>query len=114
MKNKLMNWCSERMQDCTEKQSALRRDGRVDEARFMQIRANVYNIFRQVANAVGDNPAALQNRLTDIPAAWESSLALAEKHDDAEKAHIERIKLETAQAIRHYVSNLQEAPHDGE
>lgn len=102
-------WCDERIKDCATRQQALAADCRIDEARFMQIRSNVYGIFRSVCTALKGDRAALLSRLTSIPASWEASLAQAEQHGDEEKACIERIKLETAAAIRHYVENMKEA-----
>lgn len=109
MNNEFLNWCDTRTADCLLQQRTLSADGRGDEARFMQIRANVYGIFRAVYTAVKGNLPLLQDRLTSIPAAWEKNLQQAEAHGDAEAAHIERIKLETVAAIRHYVNNRQEA-----
>ena len=106
--NEFLNWCDEHTRDCMNRRTALSADGRGDEASFMQIRANVYGIFRAVYTALKGDLSQLQARLTSIPAAWETALAEAETHNDAQKAHIERIKLETAAAIRHYVTNLQE------
>ena len=113
MNQTFIHWCDERTADCIAQQRALSADGRGDEARFMQIRTNVYGIFRSVYTATkGDLPTLLE-RLTSIPAAWEKNLLAAEAHGDSETAHIERIKLETAAAIRHYATNLQEAiSHD--
>ena len=105
-------WCDERITQCMEQQRALSADGRSDEASFMQIRANVYGIFRSVYSAVKGDLTVLQDRLTSIPAAWEASLAQAESHGDSTKAHIERIKLETVTAIRHYVTHLEASDHD--
>lgn len=107
--NEFLNWCDERTRDCMAHKASLSADGRGDEAAFMQIRANVYGIFRAVYTAMKGDLTALQQKLTSIPAAWEAALTEAELHNDVQKAHIERIKLETAAAIRHYVSNLQEA-----
>ena len=111
MNHEFIQWCDARTADCMAQQRALSADGRGDEARFMQIRADVYGIFPAVYRAVRGNLAALQQRLTSIPAAWERSLEQAEKHGNTETAHIERIKLETVAAIRHYVHNLQEESH---
>lgn len=111
--NRFINWCDERIRDCMARKAALHADGRGDEASFMQIRANVYGIFRSVCTAVKGDVPQLQARLTSIPAAWASALYEAELHGDEARAHIERIKLETAAAIRHYIHNLQEATdHD--
>ena len=107
--NEFTTWCDERTKDCMARKAALSADGRGDEAAFMQIRANVYGIFRTVCTAVKGDLPQLQARLTSIPAAWEAALHEAEIHSDETKAHIERIKLETVAAIRHYVANAQEA-----
>ncbi len=112
MIDEFLTWCDQRTSECMAQQQALSADGRADEARFMQIRANVYGIFRQVYIAMKGDLAHVKGQLTNIPAAWEKSLQLAEAHGDHEKAHIERIKLETAQAIRHYVNHLEARSHD--
>lgn len=110
--NEFIHWCDEHIRNCLAQKSSLHADGRGDEASFMQIRANVYCIFRSVHTAVKGNLPMLLDKLTSIPAVWQASLYEAELHGDTGKAHIERIKLETAAAIRHYVINLQEASHD--
>lgn len=111
--NEFLTWCDERQQDCMAQRVSLHADGRSDEASFMQIRANVYGIFRSVCTALKGDLTGVAERLTSIPAAWEAALFEAELHGDDQRAHIERIKLETAAAIRHYVRNLQEASkHD--
>lgn len=108
MQGEFLTWCEQRINECKEQQRILSADERGDEARFMQIRANVYGIFLSVFKALKGDLTQVRQRLDSIPRAWEESLRLAEAHGDAEKAHIERIKLETAQAIRHYATNLEE------
>ena len=105
--NEFLLWCAGRSAECQARHKALLADHRRDEARFEQIRMNVYGVFSAVCKTLKDQPQALEKKLRDIPAAWESSLRLALEHGDEEKAHIERIKLETAAQI------LQEVPHDG-
>lgn len=112
MQHEFLTWCDERTANCMNQQRLLAADNRGDEARFMQIRANVYGIFRAVFTALKGDLPAVQERLTSIPAAWEASLELAQQHGATEKAHIERIKLETAREIRHYASNLETMSHD--
>jgi len=112
MNDEFLTWCDQHTQDCMAQQRALSADGRGDEARFMQIRANVYGIFRSVYTALKGDLTLVAERLTSIPAAWEESLRLAEAHGEHEKAHIERIKLETVQSIRHYVNHLEAKTHD--
>lgn len=111
--NEFITWCDEHIRHCMAGKAALNTDGRSDEASFMQIRANVYGIFRSVYTAMQGDLSKLEEKLTSIPAAWETALANAQTHGDVQQAHIERIKLETAAAIRNYVHNLQEASgHD--
>lgn len=105
--NEFLTWCDEHIAACQQRKQELLQDQRGDEAKFEQIRANVYGIFRAVYAALYNHPDALARKLQDIPAAWEVSLRLAEEHGDAEKAHIERIKLATTTEI------LREVPHDG-
>lgn len=112
MQHEFLTWCDERTAYCLNQQRLLAADSRGDEARFMQIRANVYGIFRAVFTALKGDLAAVQERLTSIPATWTASLELAVQHGETEKAHIERIKLDTANEIRHYVSNLEAMSHD--
>lgn len=112
MNHEFLTWCDQRISECMTQHQSLSCDDRGDEARFMQIRANVYGIFRSAYSALKGNLPALLERLASIPAAWEESLRVAEMHGDHEKAHIERIKLDTAQAIRHYVTHLEAINHD--
>ena len=104
--NHILLHCAERTQACKARREALMADHRHDEAKFEQIRMNVYGIFSAVCSTLKNQPDALAKKLQEIPAAWEESLRLADMHGDAEKAHIERIKLETAREI------LQEVPRD--
>ena len=104
--NEFLTWCDARAAACQQRRLALAADHRADEARFEQIRANVYGIFRAVFATLQNQPEALQKKLREIPAAWEESLRLARQYGDEEKACIERIKLETAAAI------LRHPPHD--
>lgn len=105
--NEFLIWCDERAAACRNRGQELAKDHRVDEAKFEQIRANVYGVFRAVYAALQNNPAALEKKLRELTSTWEGNLLLARAHNDAEQICIEEIKLETAQLI------LQEAPHDG-
>ncbi|MBQ8556084.1 MAG: hypothetical protein IJ438_09475 [Clostridia bacterium] len=107
MNNEFIHWCDARIAHCQAQQQRLAADQRGDEASFMQIRANVYGIFRTTCTALGGDMVKLADQLTTIPAAWAKSLEIAEAHGDEKKAHIERIKLETVQDICHYLSNLE-------
>ena len=98
MTDSFLAWCDERMAQCTVLCQSLRSDNRADEARFEQIRCNVYGIYRAVYATLHDKPDLLARKFSEIPAAWEQSLAQARQHGDEEKAHIERIKLALEEA----------------
>lgn len=90
---------------CRAGSGALSADGRYDEAVFAKVRLNVYDIFRTVfsaaVNTAGEDAAAFfREKLQQIPANWVTALAAAEQHGHSEKAHIERLKLEIAGAVR--------------
>lgn len=92
---------------CAQQEQALLADGRSDEASFEKIRANVFGIFCAVLSAgekaAGGDEAALRRffseRLVSIPANWRAALSLAEEHDDAVHAQVERVKLDALRAI---------------
>lgn len=100
MNDQFLSWCDAQIAACQARCRTLRADSRGDESRFEQIRANVYSVHRAVYATLHDMPDLLSLQFRAIPAAWEASLAAAEQHGDAEKAHIERLKLSTAQEIR--------------
>lgn len=112
MHSKFISWCDDHASECLAQQRILAADSRKDEAAFMQIRANVYGIFRAVYTAMNGDLARVKEKLTSIPAAWEESLRRAEAHGETEKAHVERIKLETVHAIRHYIDQMEAKTHD--
>lgn len=105
--NAVLSFFESKLSDCSAEISALNADHRADEAVFMKVRMNVYDIFRTVFSACAkftgeDDQKLVQSFLTklrQIPQNWHSSLAVAEQHGDLEKAHIERIKLDTATEI---------------
>ena len=99
---------AERIEACQTQARLLRADGREDEAVFAKVQANVYDIFKTVfttaINTSGqEDEKAVQfflARLRQIPQNWYTALSSAEQHGEHEKAHIERIKLDTVEAIK--------------
>ena len=106
MKDLLMDWLSQRAEECETRRIALAAEGREDESTFERIRYNVYDLFRTTAGALHraepDEKTAwwlFERKLKEIPSTWQRSYDLAELHEDAKKAHIERIKLDAASDI---------------
>lgn len=100
---------------CQQEIAALQADHRSDEAVFAKIRMNVYDIFQTVftaaEKAAGEEDKLLsffQERLDSISVNWQSALEKAQQHGEAEKAHIEGIKLETLRQIEEEISRIWE------
>lgn len=99
---------------CKAKQAQLIADDRADEATFEAVRANIYQIFHTVFGVAwkisdGDETKArsfFAEKLEQLPRNWQDSLTRAEAHGDAEKAHIERIKLEVRDEIARTFAEL--------
>ena len=104
----MKTWLAAQMRDCETKRDTLARDGRMDEANFEKIRANVFGIFDTVLdvaekNMKGNGEAAerfFASRLAQIPQSWYDALETAQKHGDETRAHVERIKIRAAEEIR--------------
>jgi len=105
--NTTVGYFTERIDHFKNLIRCLNSDDRTDEAVFAKIQMNVYDIFNTIFSAAiktsGQNDGeAVQfflTKLDQIPKNWRNSLAGAQAHGDAEKAHIERIKLDTAEEI---------------
>lgn len=101
---------------CSAEAAMLGADDRADEAVFVKIRLNVYDIFRTVFSVAARNAAEDDDKLTqffftklqEIPRNWHVSHTSAEAHGNSEKAHIERIKLDTAEEIAENLRQIWE------
>lgn len=107
-RNETVRFFADRMEHCKSIAQQLRSDDREDEAVFAKIQLNVYHIFNSVFSvaietAGQDDEKVVQFfliRLQQIPQSWHASLANAEQHDEMEKAHIERVKLDAVAEIQ--------------
>lgn len=87
----------------------LTKETRVDEAKFARIQLNIIDVFekmyqasvKRAAGANGLQPVfeAYLGYFEKIPMSWKENLAACERHNSHEEAHIERLKLEQADAI---------------
>ena len=112
MNDSFLTWCDQRLAACETRRASLLADQRGDEARFEQVRSNVYGIFRAVYSALGYSKALLLRRLEEISSSWVESLRQAEIHGDTDKAHIERVKLDACAEIRRFADAMEECPYD--
>ena len=108
---KMCSRLDEKIAACAAEVKALELDDRRDDAVFVKIRMNVYDIFRTVFKASASQPDAnafFLEKLDQIPHNWRTSLSLAQQHGNVEKAHIEQLKLDTAAEIRSLFLELSE------
>lgn len=95
-------------QECQSQIAALQADHRADEAVFMKIRLNVFEIFHSVFSVAENTEqeeaskltAFFRMRLDNIPRSWETALEKAKQHENTEAIFIENIKLDTVTQIR--------------
>lgn len=113
--NRVRDALNEQIRVHKDTESALRAEGRQDESVFEKIRVNVLGIFVTMLNVAEkreQNDEAAQRffvqKLDSIPNEWQQSMKNAQAHDDEEKAHIERIKLETVAQIRAQANEIWE------
>jgi len=94
--------------ECQTKMQMLTMDDCQDEAVFAKIEGNIYEAFLAVFSAAkkigkGDEEETkrfFREKLMQIPRNWEMALECAERNSENGKAHVERIKLEAANAVR--------------
>ena len=96
---------------CRERQARLAADERTDESIHARIEQNVYEAFAAVLNAAAkqaDPVGFFRARLEQIPSNWVKARETALAHNDAEKAHLETIKLTAAEAIEASLQRIME------
>jgi hypothetical protein len=96
-------WLGQKKAACLAAHKALAGDNRGDEAVLEKIRANVYDLSSAVLGAAvkQKEPAAFfLRRMEEIPVNWLAARDRALQHQDEVQAHIETIKLDTAEEIR--------------
>lgn len=100
---------------CKAEANALELDDRRDEAVFVKVRLNIYDVFRTVFSAAINNTKTdeqlvsfFRTKMDQIPRSWHASLQLAQQHGDVAKAHIEEIKLDTVTEIRNVFESIWE------
>ena len=113
---KFESWLDGQIAACKQRGNLLAADDRIDEGNFEKIRANVYEIFKTLLSAAEkvcgeDDPAKrafFLEKAEQIPAGWAASYEKAKQNGDAEKMHIEGIKLNTIQEIKDKYTQIRE------
>ena len=115
-RNETIRFFEDRMENCKSIAQQLRTDDREDEAVFAKIQLNVYDIYNTIFSVAlktcgQDDEKVVQFfliRLQQIPQSWHTALANAEQHGEAEKAHIERVKLDAVAEIQKVFERIWE------
>ncbi len=104
--NDFLEYLEKQMDACKLRETEMLGDDRTDERIFEKIQGNVYEIFKTVflvAMKNAEDDVAVKTfflqKLEQLPMGWQASLDKAMAHGDAQKAQIERIKLEAAEEI---------------
>lgn len=113
---KLESYLEERITACKQRSKLLAEEDRKDEGNFEKIRANVYDIFKTILSVAektcGEDDLAKRRfflqKTEQIPANWAASREKAKQNGDAEKMHIESIKLDTVQEIKNMCMQIWE------
>lgn len=106
--SQLNGWFAAQIALCRQREQALLADDRADEAAFEKIWANVYDIFRTILDVAvrtggGDAEAVRRffaRRMQTIPSGWAEAWEKAAQHHDPVRMQQEKIKLDTAAAIK--------------
>ena len=76
----------------------LETDGRKDDADFVKVRTNIYDVCRTVTNALMERPGAgaeaVKTQLERFRTGWGAALDKAREHGEARNIVIEETKLE--------------------
>jgi len=110
-KNTLADKLADIKKQYQEKEDALKKDSREDEAMFEKIKANIADIYLSVLDlsyeqvkASGGDLETLKERfvsfLDSIPQSWAASLEDANEEDDFETVYKEKAKLKAVEKIK--------------
>lgn len=105
---KFESYLEEQAVACHRRGKLLVEEDRVDEGNFEKVRANVYEIFKTILSVAekvcGEDDEAKKHffleKAEQIPASWVASYEAAKQNGDAEKMHIESLKLDIIREIR--------------
>ncbi len=79
------------------KTAELLADGRRDDANFMKVHTNIYEVCRTVTRALADRPGAgiraVKAQLERFRTEWSASLEKAKQHNDVSGIAVEETKL---------------------
>ena len=88
-------------------------DGRGDDANFMKVHTNIYEICKTVSQALANRPGAgtgaAKAQMERFRAEWSAALEKARQHDDTNRIAVEETKLAALEDILRHFGEVPEA-----
>ena len=105
---------TQRIAACQKEVDNLTAEVRTDESVLAVLRQNIYDIFHTILSVAeelcGEDEQKFceffQSKAMQIPENWQASLMNARAQNDAEQAHMARIKMETVVEIQNEFSRI--------
>ena len=104
MLEKFMDYLTRQIDAAGEEISALEADGRRDDANFVKVRQNIYDVCRTVTNALTDSrvnagTGAVAAQFERFRKTWGESLEKAREHGDAREVVVGETKMEVLEDV---------------
>ena len=101
--NDFIGYLTGRIEAGRKEIAALEREGRKDDADFVKVRVNIYDICKTVTNALISRPGAgeeaVKAQFARFRTEWGAALEKAKEHDDARNIVIGETKLEALEDV---------------
>ncbi|MBQ6382108.1 MAG: hypothetical protein IJJ42_00735 [Clostridia bacterium] len=110
---KFMQYMDSKIEEGRAKTEELRADGRGDDANFMKVRTNIYEVCKTVSQTLMKRPGAgtgaVKAMLEKFRAEWGAALEKAKQHDNAKGMAVEEIKLSALEDVIAHFEEVSEA-----
>ena len=107
---KFMQYLDSKIEEGRAKTEELRSDGRGDDANFMKVRTNIYEVCKTVSQTLMKRPGAgtgaIRAQLERFRTEWGAALEKAKQHDNVSGIAVEETKLA---ALEDIIVRFQEA-----
>ncbi len=111
--NEFITYLSSKIEEGKSETAALLADRRTDDANFMKVRTNIYDVCRTVSRALAGRPGAgvgaVRARLERFRTEWSASLEKAKQHDNIGGIAVEETKLAALEDIIAHFQEVSEA-----
>ena len=110
---KFIHYLDSRIEEGKAKTGELQTNGRSDDANFMKVRTNIYEVCKTVTqtliNRTGAGTGAVKAMLEKFRAEWSASLEKAKAHDNVKGIAVEEMKLSALEDIIAHFEEVSEA-----